>query len=229
MQFRYLEGFLHDPSTTFTLCFSSGKISAECQVVTWGQQRGVENCPESFAAGSITSRAAHKSSDQHKSPRLPVQFVMSGAFLKDSPMDLIRDNLEALRQQTTKSVVRVLETAYPLPNTQPSDRYTTPDPISSQLSQGTITDALTHRPPNSRLSLSCTYLPVFHVAAGGLSVRHDSTESQSRPRDGAEPRVGVTMGRHGSTRYSVPVPSTVETLLTADAPTHLGNPAAFCS
>lgn len=141
-------------------------------------------------------------------------------------MDLIRDNLEALRQQTTKSVVRVLETAYPLPNTQPSDRYTTPDPISSQLPQGTITDALTHRPPNSRLSLSCTHLPVFHVAAGGLSVHHDSTESQSRPRGGAEPRVGVTMGRHGSTRYSVPVPSTVETLLTADAPTHLGNPAA---
>lgn len=136
----------------------------------------------------------------------PCTVRMSGAFLKDSPMDLIRDNLEALRQQTTKSVVRVLETAYPLPNTQPSDRYTTPDPISSQLPQGTITDALTHRPPNSRLSLSCTHLPVFHVAAGGLSVHHDSTESQSRPRGGAEPRVGVTMGRHGSTRYSVPVP-----------------------
>jgi hypothetical protein len=67
----------------------------------------------------------------------------------------------------------------------------------------------------------------FQVTAAGLSVHRDSTESPSRPRDGAEPRVGVTMGRHDSTRDSVPVPSTVETLLTADAPTHLGNPAAF--
>jgi hypothetical protein len=83
-------------------------------------------------------------------------------------MDLIRDNLAALRQQTTKSMVRVSETAYPLPNTSyPSDRYTTPDPISSQLSQGTITDALTHRPPTPDYPSPAHSCPCFMLLQEG--------------------------------------------------------------
>ena len=140
----------------------------------------------------------------------------------------IQANLAALGQQMTKSMVGMLETAYPLPNTRPSDRHTTTDPISSQLPPGDH-----HRCPPSLTPQTPDYpspahiLPVFQVAAGGPSVHRDSTKSPSRQRDGAEPRVGVAMGRHDSTRYSEPVPSTVETLLTADAPTPFGQPCSF--